>query len=187
MRHNVSYNVFYALPFGRGKRFFGNAHGFANAIAGGWQIASLAIFHTGIADTVYIGTNTYGNGNFTNQRPNAVAGANPYPANQTINNWLNPAAFTLPAKGTFGDLARNTIFGPGFAQIDFSLLKETPITEGTHLEFRAEIFDILNHPNFAEPDTTFGTPGFGQVFGTFGATLGLGTARQIQLALKYVF
>ncbi len=187
IRHNVSYNVFYQLPFGPGQRFGSHLSGIAGRLVGGWQLASLAIIHTGIADTVYIGTNTYGNGNFTNQRPNFVSGQGFYPANQTINNWLNPAAFALPAKGTFGNLGRNTIFGPGFAQVDASLLKETQVTENTHLEFRAEIFNVFNHPNFAEPDTTFGTPGFGQIFSTFGNTLGEGTARQIQLALKYIF
>jgi hypothetical protein len=147
----------------------------------------LAIFHTGIGDTVYIGTNTFGNGNFTNQRPNAVAGVSQYAANQTINNWLNPAAFSLPASGTFGNLGRNTIFGPGFAQADLSLLKETPITESSRLEFRAEFYNFVNHPNFGQPNTTFGTAAFGQVLSTFGATLGVGTSRQIQLAMKLYF
>jgi Carboxypeptidase regulatory-like domain len=187
MRHNASYSLFYELPFGKGQHFLSNVHGLGGTLLSGWEVANLAIFHSGIADTVFIGTNTYGNGNFTNQRPNAVVGVDPYAANQTINNWLNPAAFSLPASGTFGDLGRNTIYGPGFAQVDFSVLKQTRMGEGKRLEFRAEIFNVLNHPNFAEPNTTFGTASFGKIFNTFGATLGFGTSRQTQLALKYIF
>jgi hypothetical protein len=187
IRHNVSYQLLYNLPFGRSQHFLSAATGVTDKLVSGWQLASLAIFHTGIADTVYIGSNTYGNGNFTNQRPNAVAGVSQYAANQTINNWLNPAAFSLPAAGTFGNLGRNTVFGPGFAQADLSLLKETRFTESSHLEFRAEFYNVVNHPNFAEPNTTFGTTAFGKVLSTFGSTLGIGTARQIQLAMKLYF
>ncbi|WP_321478263.1 carboxypeptidase regulatory-like domain-containing protein [uncultured Paludibaculum sp.] len=187
MRHNVTYNLHYELPVGQGQHFLSNLHGAGSVLVSGWQVASLAIFHSGIANTVYLGTNTYGNFNFTNQRPNAVAGVSPYAADKSIDNWLNPAAFSMPASGTFGNLARNTIYGPGFAQVDFSVLKQTPMGEGKRMEFRAEIFNILNHPNFGQPNTTFGTASFGKVFNTFGATLGFGTSRQIQLAMKFIF
>jgi Carboxypeptidase regulatory-like domain/TonB dependent receptor len=187
IRHNFAYSVLYEIPMGKGHSFLGGQHGFANALVSGWSIASLGLIHTGIPATVFIGTNTFGDGNFTNQRPNAVAGVNPYPANQTITNWLNPAAFSMPAPGTFGNLGRNTIFGPGFTNVDLSLLKHTKIMETKDLEFRAEFFNIPNHPNFAQPNTTFGTAAFGRVLSTFGSTLGLGTSRQIQLALKLSF
>jgi hypothetical protein len=187
IRNNLSYNLIYALPFGHGQRLFSNVGGLGGKLIDGWQFASLAIVHSGIADTVFIGTNPYGNGNFTNQRPNVVPGVSQYPANQTINNWLNPAAFSVPVAGTFGNLGRNTIYGPGFAQVDASLIKETPISESTHLEFRAEVYNFVNHPNFGQPNTTFGTAAFGKILSTFGNTLGIGTARQIQLALKLVF
>jgi outer membrane receptor protein involved in Fe transport len=187
IRHNFAFNLLYDIPMGQGHQFLGNTPGFAEKIVSGWRMAILGIMHTGIADTVYIGTNTYGNANYTNQRPNCVAGVDPYPANQTIKNWLNPAAFSMPASGTFGNCGRNTIFGPGFNQIDFSMLKETKVGEGRTLEFRAEFFDVLNHPNFAQPNTTFGTGAFGQVFSTFGSTIGIGTSRQIQMSLKFNF
>ena len=187
IRHNFSYNLVYALPFGHGQRFLSNPSGFAGKFISGWQLASLAIIHGGIANTVFIGTNTYGNFNFTNQRPNSVAGVSPYPVNQTITSWLNPAAFSIPAAGTFGNVGRNTIYGPGFGQFDLSLLKDTQISERSKLQFRAEFYNFINHPNFAQPNTTVGTAAFGQVLSTFGNTLGIGTARQIQLALKLVF
>jgi hypothetical protein len=88
--------------------------------------------------------------------------------------------------GTFGNCGRNTIYGPNFRNVDFSMLKEIKLGE-TSLEFRAEFFNIFNHPAFAQPDTTFGTPGFGEIFNTLGSTLGAGTSRQIQFALKFSF
>jgi hypothetical protein len=175
------------VPLGRGRSFLGKVKGAADRLISGWQIASLGILHTGIADTVALGTNTFGNGDFINQRPNAVAGVDPYAQPQTVNQWLNLAAFSMPAAGTFGNLGRNTIFGPDLAQIDFSVLKDTPITEGTKLQFRAEVFNLANHPNFAQPNTTFGSPSFGEIFNTIGRTLGMGTSRQIQLALRVSF
>ncbi len=187
IRQNVAFSALYELPLGQGHRFLGGTSGLLGKMASGWRMAALGIVHTGVADTVYIGTNTFGNGNFTNQRPNRVAGVGPYPGDQSITNWLNPAAFSMPAPGTFGNLGRNTIVGPGFKQIDLSMMKDTKIGEKGDLEFRAECFNVFNHPNFAQPNTIFGTSSFGRVFSTLGSTIGLGTSRQIQLALKFTF
>ncbi|MGI8743995.1 MAG: TonB-dependent receptor domain-containing protein [Bryobacteraceae bacterium] len=187
IRHNLAYSLLYTIPMGSGHSFLGNWKGVPGSLVSGWTIASLGVIHTGIPFTVFIGTNPFGNGNFTNQRPNAVRGADPYAATKGVTGWLNPAAFTLPASGTFGNLGRNTVYGPDFANVDFSLLKSTKFSESKDLEFRAEFFNIPNHPNFAQPSSTFGTASFGQIFQTFGATLGLGTPRQIQLALKLNF
>ncbi|MBO0725795.1 MAG: TonB-dependent receptor [Blastocatellia bacterium] len=187
IRHTVNFNALYELPIGQGHRLFSNAKGIGGFLAGGWKLSALGILHTGIANTVFIGGNTFGNGNFTNQRPNAVAGVSPYAENQSPDNWLNPAAFSMPAAGTFGNLGRNTIFGPSFKQIDFSLLKDMKISERFKLEYRAEFFNIFNHPNFDQPNTTFGTSNFGKIFNTFGRTLGVGTSRQIQMAFRLTF
>ncbi|MBO0862916.1 MAG: TonB-dependent receptor [Chloracidobacterium sp.] len=187
IRHTVNFNALYELPIGQGHRLFGNAKGVGGFLAGGWKLSALGILRTGIADTVFIGANTFGNGNFTNQRPNAAAGVSPYAENQSPDNWLNPAAFSMPAPGTFGNLGRNTIFGPSFKQIDFSLLKDMRISERFKLEYRAEFFNIFNHPNFDQPNTTFGTSNFGKIFNTFGRTLGVGTSRQIQMAFRLTF
>lgn len=185
VRQNFTFNALYNLPIGEGHKTFST--GVGSKLASGWRIATLGILRTGVADTVYIATNPFGNGDFTNQRPDCVPGVDPYASPRTINDWLNPAAFSMPASGTFGNCARNTIYGPGFKQMDFSMLKETKLGETRNLEFRAEFFNIFNHPNFAQPDTTFGTPGFGEVFDTLGTTIGSGTSRQIQLALKLSF
>jgi hypothetical protein len=186
VRHTASYQVIYELPFGPGKRFVNGSGLLARAI-GGWQLSSVGQIRSGIADTVYLGVNTFGNGNLTNQRPNAVVGVSQYLPNKNVNGWLNPAAYSLPAPGTFGNLGRNTFYGPGYAQEDLSLIKTTVFMERYKLQFRAEVFNFLNHPNFDLPSSTFNTSTFGQVLNTFGRTFGGGVSRQIQLALKLNF
>jgi len=184
VRQNFTFNLLYDVPLGEGHRFLSS--GFGSKLFSGWRVSTLGIVRTGVADTVYIGTNTFGNGDFINQRPDCVAGVDPYAHPQTITDWLNPAAFSMPPAGTFGNCGRNTIYGPNFRNVDFSVLKETKLGD-TRLEFRAEFFNIFNHPAFAQPDTTYGTPGFGEIFNTLGSTLGAGTSRQIQFALKFGF
>ncbi len=185
VRQNFTFNLLYGVPLGEGHRFLSS--GFGGKLFTGWRVSALGILRTGVADTVYIGTNTFGNGDFINQRPNCVAGVDPYARPQTTTDWLNPAAFSMPAAGTFGNCGRNTIYGPNFRNVDFSVLKETKLGGSRNIEFRAEFFNIFNHPAFAQPDTTFGTPGFGEIFNTLGRTLGAGTSRQIQFALRFSF
>jgi hypothetical protein len=187
IRHTVNFNVLYDLPIGKGHKLFGGASGVSGVFLNGWKMAALGILRTGIANTVFIGTNPFGDGNFTNQRPNAIVGVDQYAANKGPDGWLNPAAFSMPAAGTFGNLGRNTFFGPDFKQIDVSLLKDFKISERFKLEYRAEFFNVFNHPNFDQPNTTFGTANFGKIFNTFGRTLGIGTSRQIQMALRLSF
>ena len=158
--------------------------------------------------------NTPGGGASRNvRRPDVVPGANPYLNNDR--NIINPAAFSIPLPGTFGNLTRNALRGPNFKQFDLILNKRFPITESTSLEFRTEIFNIFNFANFAVPSTTLNNalptitsagvvsngslqPGSGfsqsQAGGTFGLlrqtverTVGLGTSRQIQFALRLNF
>jgi hypothetical protein len=186
-RHSGSFNALYSLPVGRGLRFFGRSQGFVNKLIGGWQIAGLGQFRSGIASTVYIPISETGNFDFTNQRPNVVPGQGVYPVNQTINNWLNAAAFSTPLPGTFGNASRGDFFGPGLANIDASLIKNTAVTETLNFQLRGEFFNSLNHPNFAEPNATLGNSGFGQVFNTLGRTIGFGTSRQIQLSARFNF
>ena len=157
--------------------------------------------------------NTPGGGASRNvRRPNLIAGSNPYLNNDR--NLINPAAFATPLPGQFGDLARNALRGPGFTQFDLVLNKRFRLTESSNIEFRTEIFNIFNKSNFAVPATTLNnalpaitTTGvlssglqpnnpFTQSLagGTFGLlrqtverTVGLGTNRQIQFALRYNF
>ncbi len=187
IRHNSQYNVLYELPFGKGHKFLGSVNGIGGKLLSGWQINSLGLLHTGIATFPTIGVNTFGNSNLTNQRPDVVAGISTTPATQSVAQFWNPAAFSIPLKGTFGNAGRGTLYGPNFVDFDASLMKQTSLSERTKLEFRAEVFNLFNHPNFDLPNAVIGTPSFGQIFNTYGRTLGLGTSRQMQMALKLRF
>jgi hypothetical protein len=104
------------------------------------------------------------------------------------NQWFNPAAFLAPpnAGGFYGNLGRDTLIGPGVATWDFSVLKDTPLRERTHLQFRAELFNILNHPNFNTPNAVVFTPtGVSPTAGLITSTST--TSRQIQFGLKLLF
>ena len=94
---------------------------------------------------------------------------------------LMPAAFALPALYTFGDVGRNTLRGPHYSNLDFSIMKNFRITEGSHLELRAEMFNTANHPSFGFPGSTIDTSSVGKIYGTESVP------REIQLALRYVF
>jgi len=125
-----------------------------------------------------------------NQRPNLVM-----PADQiqigSVNQWANPAGFTLPAPGTLGNLQRDFLSGPGIVDFDYSVTKDTPIKEQVRLQFRAEFFNLLNHANFALPNANVfaqGVNGGGSFNPTFGKiTLTTTSSRQIQFALKLMF
>jgi hypothetical protein len=186
-RHSGSFNVLYELPFGSGKRFFSNAGGLKGRLAGGWAIAGLGQFRSGIASTVYIPLSTTGNFNYTNQRPDVVPGVSVVPVNQNINMWINPDAFVTPAEGTFGNAGRGIFFGPNLNNMDLSIIKNIPLTENTKLQIRGEFFNFLNHPNFDLPNNYLGNSGFGHIFNTIGRTIGFGTSRQIQIAARINF
>ena len=174
-RHRLQASGVFALPLGRGK------------FRQGWQLAGTAYLRTGIATTVTMLGNTAGTGNFINQRPDAIPGVSPYSPNRGTDNWLNPAAFRRPLAGSFGNLGRGTVNGPPFAQIDSSVTNHWRFSEAKQLTFRLDVFNILNHPNFAQPDTVFGSTSFGRVLQTAGNRIGLGTARQIELSLRLSF
>ena len=90
-----------------------------------------------------------------NPRPNYVSGCNPQVG--AVTEWFNPACYALQTPGTLGDTGRNTITGPGIAQLDFALTKDTSIqkiSEAFHVQFRAEAYNLFNHPQFAQPGNT---------------------------------
>jgi hypothetical protein len=104
---------------------------------------------------------------------------------------LNPAAFALSPVGTYGNLGRDAIFGPGIGSVDFSVFKRTPITEKIMSEFRIETLNLFNRTNWANPTTNFSSGTFGRLTNTRnGASapgLGFGEPRNVQLALKLIF
>jgi hypothetical protein len=187
LRQNISANVVYMLPF----------HG--NRWKEGWQISGIQSWHTGVPFSLGEGDQADLGNTFDTERPNVIAGCNVY-ANQSIHQWYNPACFTPSTYGTVGDLGRNQMIGPGFVETDLGILKNTRINERFTLEFRAELFNIFNHPNFDVPnETVFNagsfTTGFmatpnataGQITDLVGAGGLTNVARQTQFSLKLIF
>lgn len=161
-RQRFTAAVNYALPsFGGNKR-----------LGSGWQLNTIVSIQTGRPIPIANSTDTSGRYYF-NQRPNVVPGVNPILPNWSpATGYLNPLAFSQPADGTFGDLGRNSIYGPGYADWDLSVTKETKLTEQLALQLRAEVFNLVNHPNFALPNHNI-TPGYDQ-FGNLQCNPALG-------------
>jgi hypothetical protein len=113
-----------------------------------------------------------------NDRPNVIG--NPALGNQTPQQWFNTAAFAFPTPGTFGDAGRNTIDGPGYQNVNASLVKNTALSERVNLQLRAEFFNLFNHPNLNLPDNFLGSP-------TFGAIGSAREPRHIQFGVKLLF
>jgi outer membrane receptor protein involved in Fe transport len=138
LRHNISANAVYVLPF-KGNRF-----------VEGWQITGIEAWHTGVPFSLGEGDQAVLGNNFDNPRPDYVAGCDVY-ANQNVHQWFNPACFSGSQYGTVGTLGRNALIGPGYVETDLGVMKETRITERVSLQIRAELFNLFNHPNFATP------------------------------------
>jgi outer membrane receptor protein involved in Fe transport len=151
---------------------------FNNIFVKGWTFNGILTMQSGQTFTV---DNASARGNTgSGDRPNVVG--NPYDINQTINEWFDVNAFAPQTLYTLGDLGRNTLYGPPMKQLDFSAFKDFKLRENTSLQFRAEFFNILNHPNFGLPGVDLGTATFGVISDT-----GNFLARNIQFAMKLVF
>jgi hypothetical protein len=194
IRHNFVANVVYELPFGRGSRF------------GGWQVSAIASVHSNVPFTPVL---AFDNADLQSlvisERPNVIG--NPYtgvcPNGAKVGNpscWFNPSAFAVPAPGQFGDAGRNSLRGPAFAESDLALQKTFQVTEGKKITFGAEVYNLLNHPNFAVPSNTqspltLGGNGdaiFQNAVGNFANNVGrifstVGTGREIQLDARFTF
>jgi hypothetical protein len=209
-RHVFVLNYLYNLPFAAGRQ------GFAHTLAGGWSVGGIVSLMSGLRFTPNLGAFN-NSGTMALQpadRPDLKAGVNPCgaPILGRPNQWFDPTIFTLPPPGRFGNAGRNILCGPSLKNVDFSVLKETGLSERVRLQFRAEIFNLFNHPNFDVPVNTQGPTGSGgngdAIFvGRAGScnpasdALGCGilapnvgrifrtvtTSRQIQFALKLMF
>jgi Carboxypeptidase regulatory-like domain len=170
--HALRVNGLVALPF----------HG--NRLVEGWQLSGIVSANTGLPFNISNGIDQVGYQNSGVSRPDYVSGCQVSVGQ--INEWFNPACFSLEPFGTLGNTGRNTGRGPNFVNADFAVLKDTKITEAIGLQFRAEFFNILNHPNFGLPaSAVFTSSGRNSTAGKI--TSVVGTARQIQFALKLIF
>ncbi len=205
-RSVVNGNAVYELPFGLGRPML-NHPGLASEIAGNWQLTTSALARTGFPVNVLLPssvTSLYGNSGTL--RPNLIPGVplTP-PGGRTIAHWINPAAFALPAPGTFGNAPRDLFPGPGAWQVDTGLAKTFPLGESAHVEFRSEFYNVFNHPQPGLPNATCAVSpsspagcasGFGSITTTVNLNtaivnpitpVGSGTPREIQFALRLEF
>jgi Mandelate racemase / muconate lactonizing enzyme, N-terminal domain len=171
------------LPFVRGKRFAGGAHGLIETAIGGWRLNSIETFSTGAPFTPVMVSSLLNSGNAA-QWPNLIGSGKI--ADPSIHAWFNTADFVSPGNYTYGNSGRNILFGPGTKQVDLSLFKDFPFNESaTHrLQFRAEAFNLLNTPQFNNPNAQIGNPAAGTIVSAGAPLLYQRTSRQMQLALK---
>jgi hypothetical protein len=170
-------SVGYELPFGKGKQWLGNG-GFAAALLGNWQLQGLVTLLSGFHNTP-TGTNVCNCGSYVPQRVNPT-GTSWQLANPTPNLWFNPLAFALPPNGFQGTAGRNVILGPGFQTFDISGIKNFVPSEHFRIQFRAEFFNILNHPNFGFPDANITNNTKGTISSAY-------DGRDIQFGLKVIW
>ena len=184
VRQRLSVSYTYDLPFGKGQRY-AHEDGFLSSLLSGWQTNGVVTLQTGRPFTVAllsdIDNSNTGRSNLgfgANDRPNVTADARL--STRTPDRWFNTSAFAFPAFGTFGNAGRNTLDGPGFQNVNASLVKNTRLAESVTLQLRAEAFNLFNHPNFNLPDNFLGSP-------TFGRILSAQSPRHLQFGVKLLF
>jgi len=185
-------NAVYDLPLGRGHAIGGRLEGWSNALASGWSVNNIVTAQSGFPFTPQLSYNPSNNGDTRNPvRPFVKPG---FPGPVILGKpaqWFDPNAFvapdnTAPNAGFYGNLGRDTLIGPGLATWDFSTFKRTALTERLSLQFRAEIFNLLNRANFNTPNLITFTPS--GVSGTAGAITSTSTSsRQVQFGLKFIW
>jgi hypothetical protein len=176
----------YELPFGRVRHGPGHAGGPGSRWLGGWQVNVITTLLTGFPYTPQIGSNRSGDGDTRNPDRPSLNPAFPGPLTLgSPNQWFNPNALVLPAVGTYGNVGRGVLTGPGLTDLDCSLFKAFPVSEKAQVQFRAEFFNVLNHANFGTPNATVFSNG--SISGSAGLiTSTATTSRQIQFGFKLV-
>ena len=173
----------YELPVGKGKKLLSGAGPVTNAVLGGWQVSSIVRFSSGLP-LGFSAPNTLGNYGFQIQRPNVASLTAAAVDHPTPDRWFNTSAFVAPGTYEIGNMTRwapNIRFGPT-RHADFAILKNFRILERIKAQFRAEMFNMTNTPQFGRANTTLGSTDFGRVTGT--TNVG---PRNIQLGLRIQF
>jgi len=184
VRHRVSVSYSYDVPFGKGRDYLANA-GWISTLLSGWQSFGVVTFQSGRPFTVALlsdidnsGTGRSILGFGANDRPNVVGVGQL--SERTPDRWFNTSAFSFPPRGSFGNAGRNILDGPGYQNVNASLVKNTKLSEQLNLQLRAEFFNLFNHPNFNLPDNFLGSP-------TFGRITSARDPRHIQFGVKLLF
>lgn len=167
IRQRFTASFTYRLP--------GTTKGLMGTAIGGWQLNGILQSQTGLPFTPTLQTSTT---NGTSSRPDRIGSGN---GPQTLQRWFDPTAFTTPAIYVYGNAGRDILYGPGRTNLDASLFKDFKPREKLTAQFRAEAFNILNHPQFGQPNATIGNGGVGQITST------VGNPRQLQVALRFQF
>jgi hypothetical protein len=185
--NQASVSANYELPFGHSQRWLNDVSRVESKFVSGWQLNGIGTFLSGFPFTPLIGANRSGDGDTRNpDRPSINPSFTGPIVTGNPNQWFNPAAFILPTPGTYGNLGRGTLTGPGLADVDVSLFKNTGITEKTNLQFRAELFNILNRSNYGPINANvFSGSAVSPSAGLITTTATF--PRQIQLGLKLIF
>jgi hypothetical protein len=171
IRHRWVLMTNYELPFGR------TLSGFKKGLISGWQVNAIAFWNTGSAFTVTNATDRANVG--APGRPNRIKEGGV--SNPSVAKWFDTSAFVLQPQFTVGNAGRNILYGPPQRELALSMFKYFSLTEGLRLQVRAESFNVTNTPNFSQPNSVLGAPGFGSITSTNGSP------RQIQFALKLLF
>ncbi|MEO7143757.1 MAG: TonB-dependent receptor, partial [Bryobacteraceae bacterium] len=177
---SLALTLVYDIPVGKGRTFGTNMNKIVEGVAGGWQVASIMNWQTGIPDYMTAPGNGFG---FAYQPPNITKGSDIPVQNQSVQEWFNTAAFSKPATYTIGTAPRRItqLRQDGVHSADVSVMKNFMVREPLKLQVRAEFFNISNTPQFAAPNTSVGSNTFGQVTGLWN------TPRDIQFGLRLDF
>jgi hypothetical protein len=192
VRQTFNLSAVYQLPLGAGRHYL-SSPGVARTILGGWTLSAIATSQTGLPFNITI---TRSNGSVPGdlaisgeERPNWVPGVplTP-PGGSNPQEWVNPAAFSMPANGTFGDLGRNAFRAPGISDVDLALAKDISIVERVKLRLRADLFNVLNRAQYGAPNANLSAANFGVITSTISSyATGRGTPREFQLSAKVSF
>jgi hypothetical protein len=179
VRQNLYIQSSYPLPLGH------------SPVLRNWTVSGVASIRSGLPLNVTVSraTTALADGNNTEQRPNLVPGVSLIPpGGQTIGNWINKAAFSVPANNTWGNAGTDIVRGPGLHQLDTAISRRINITERSNLMLRMEVFNVFNHPQLGNPNVNFSSPLFGQITSIVNTTpIGTGTARSVQFAARFTF
>ena len=179
VRHRFVSSILYELPFGQGKRYL--TSGIGGAILGGWQTSAIISISSGFPRNVIVGTDRSNTGG-GQDRPNATGQEVELPSSErTVQRWFNTNAYVIQPAGTWGNVGRNTVTGPGITNVDMSLIRSFRMGASKSLQFRLEAFNALNHPIWNDPNTTLTSPNYGTITST------RKPMRELQLGVKFVF
>jgi hypothetical protein len=175
-------NYTYELPFGKGRQFLGSANRALDAIAGGWQTSGIITIGSGLPYSLTFDTSLPGwqTGLNSSNYPDKIS--NPQVSNPSLAQWFNPAAFAVPAEYTYGDAAPHSLFGPRYFDWDTGIFKKFSLNERFKLTFRSDLMNVLNHPNFANPNNDISQT---STVGTI--TWASGPTRVVQFSLRLAF